>query len=87
MPGSVKKKKRHAKEEEIGNTNDHLSNYFNFIRRLENFSRRNSQPKFQAYFLEMSKEDSEEIRLLFTELFKVDEFGYTLFGDKPMSFS
>jgi hypothetical protein len=35
---------------------------------------------------ETPSQDLEEIKILFKVLFKENEFGFTLFGDKPISF-
>jgi hypothetical protein len=41
----------------------------------------------EDYFYNISNEDKKDIEVLFTSLFKIQPFAYTVYFDKPMSFS
>jgi hypothetical protein len=47
----------------------------------------NANPKPNGFFYKLSPEEKKKIEILFTRLFKLEPFAYTIYFDKPMAFS
>lgn len=59
---------------------------FSLFQNLDGISENNELRKLNKTLQEIPKEDLIQIKSLFEHIFKYNELGFTLFGDKPISF-